>query len=120
MSIVAQSPSHRGEIAELFIKDAATLLLVTLCALSLRPHYDQRVSAATVLFKKHDKYPGYNMYNGVKSRRQFCDTFLDTLLKRLFSHCSNSLVPRYLRKITREGATFIWLSYMSQWNMEND
>ena len=27
MSIVAQSPSHRGEIAELFIRDAATLLL---------------------------------------------------------------------------------------------
>ena len=27
MSIVAQSPSHRGEIAELFIRDAATLPL---------------------------------------------------------------------------------------------
>ena len=27
MSIVAQSPSNRGEIAELFIRDAATLLL---------------------------------------------------------------------------------------------
>ena len=26
MSIVAQSPSHRGEIVELFIRDAATLL----------------------------------------------------------------------------------------------
>ena len=27
MSTVAHSPSHRGEIAELFIRDAATLLL---------------------------------------------------------------------------------------------
>ena len=52
MSIVAQSPSHRGEIAELFVRDAVTLLLVTLCPLSLGPHYDQRVSMATVLFKK--------------------------------------------------------------------
>ena len=58
MSIVAQSPSHRGEIAELFIRDAATLLLrfccamrdlVTLCALLLRPRYDQPASGATVL-----------------------------------------------------------------------
>ena len=40
MSIVAQSPPHRGEIAELFIRDAATLLLryarscYALCALA--------------------------------------------------------------------------------------
>ena len=34
MSIVAHSPSHRGEIAELFIRDAATLLLR-----SVRPCY---------------------------------------------------------------------------------
>ena len=30
MSIVAKSPSHRGEIAELFIHDAAKLLLGSL------------------------------------------------------------------------------------------
>ena len=59
MSIVAQSLSHRGEIVELFIRDAATLLLhlytlrdlVTLCTLSLRSRYDQRASTATVLFR---------------------------------------------------------------------
>ena len=60
MSIVAQLPSHRGEIAELFIRDAATLLLrfccamrdlVTLCVLLLQPRYDQHASAATVLFR---------------------------------------------------------------------
>ena len=28
VSIVAQSPSHRGEIAQLFIRDAATLQLL--------------------------------------------------------------------------------------------
>ena len=55
MSIVAQSPSHRGEMAEIFIRDEATLCyalrdLSTLCTLSLRPCYDQRASAATVLF----------------------------------------------------------------------
>ena len=46
MSTVAQSPSQRSEIAELFIRDAATLMLpdvyalrglVTLCTLLLRP-----------------------------------------------------------------------------------
>ena len=36
MSIVVHSPSHRGEIAELFIRDAATLLLH---ARSERPCY---------------------------------------------------------------------------------
>ena len=48
MSIVAQSPSHRGEIAELFIHDAARLLprsvlscyaLATTNALPQRPYY---------------------------------------------------------------------------------
>ena len=34
MSIVAHSPSHRGESAELFIRDAATLLLR-----SVRPYF---------------------------------------------------------------------------------
>ena len=38
MSIVARSPSHRGEIAELFIRDAATLCAILLC--SVRSHYD--------------------------------------------------------------------------------
>ena len=38
MSIVAHSPSHRGEIAELFIHDAATLCATLLC--SVRSHYD--------------------------------------------------------------------------------
>ena len=56
MSIVAQSPSHRGEIAELFTNDAARLLLrssrsgyalYALATTSLRP----TASAATVLFK---------------------------------------------------------------------
>ena len=47
MNIVAQSPSHRGEIAELFIRDAATILLVR----SVRSRYDQRVSATTALFR---------------------------------------------------------------------
>ena len=58
MSIVALSPSPRGEIAELFIRDAATWRfcyalrdLVTLCTLSLRPRYDQRASVPTVLFR---------------------------------------------------------------------
>ena len=32
----------------------------------------------------------------------------------------NSLVSRYPREITHEGATFIWLPYITQWNMEND
>ena len=36
------------------------------------------------------------------------------------AHAPNSLVPRYLREITREGATCIRLSYITQWNMEND
>ena len=38
MSIVAHSPSHRGEIAELFIRDAATLCAALLR--SVRSHYD--------------------------------------------------------------------------------
>ena len=37
---------HCGQIAEPFDRD-----LVTLCALSLRPRYDQRAPAVTVLFK---------------------------------------------------------------------
>ena len=32
----------------------------------------------------------------------------------------NGLVPRYLREITREGATCIRLPYITQRNMEND
>ena len=36
------------------------------------------------------------------------------------AHAPNSLVRRYLREITREGATFIRLPYIKQWNMEND
>ena len=36
------------------------------------------------------------------------------------AHAPNSLVPRYLREITREGATCIRLPYITQWNMEND
>ena len=36
------------------------------------------------------------------------------------AHAPDSLVPRYLREITREGATFIRLPYITQWNMEND
>ena len=36
------------------------------------------------------------------------------------AHAPNSLVPRYLREITREGATFIRLPYITQWNMIND
>ena len=56
MSIVAQSPSHRGEIVELFVRDAAALPLqsddlVMLCTRSIRPHNDQRASVATVLFR---------------------------------------------------------------------
>ena len=56
MSNVAQSPSHRGEIVELFVRDAAALPLqsdglVMLCTRSIRPHYDQRASVATVLFR---------------------------------------------------------------------
>ena len=54
MNIVAQSLSHRGEIAELFIRDAARLLLHTLFAIwlqSVRSRYDQRASVATVLFR---------------------------------------------------------------------
>ena len=35
-------------------------------------------------------------------------------------HATNSLIPRYLREITHEGATFIRLPYITQWNMEND
>ena len=35
------------------------------------------------------------------------------------AHAPNCLVPRYLREITREGATFIWLPYITLWNMEN-
>ena len=30
------------------------------------------------------------------------------------AHAPNSLVPRYLREITREGATFIQLPYITQ------
>ena len=43
MNILAQSLSHRGEIAELFIRDAATLLLHTLFAIwlqSVRSRYN--------------------------------------------------------------------------------
>ena len=36
------------------------------------------------------------------------------------AHAPNSLVPRYLREIIREGATFIRLPYITQWNIEND
>ena len=42
MSIVAQSPSHRGEIAELFIRDAAALRLR-----SARPCYAPYALATT-------------------------------------------------------------------------
>ena len=34
------------------------------------------------------------------------------------AHAPNSLVLRYLREITREGATFTRLPYTKQWNME--
>ena len=59
MSIIAQFASHRGEIAELFVRDVhvhvATLLhavrdLVTLCTLSLPQRHNQRTSMATGLF----------------------------------------------------------------------
>ena len=36
------------------------------------------------------------------------------------AHVPNSLVPRYLCEIIHEGATFIRLPYITQWNMEND
>ena len=36
------------------------------------------------------------------------------------AHAPNCLVPRYLREITHEGATYIQLPYITQWNMEND
>ena len=36
------------------------------------------------------------------------------------AHAPNSLVSRYLREITREGATCKRLPYITQWNMEND
>ena len=36
------------------------------------------------------------------------------------AHAPNSLLPRYLREITREGATFIRLPYITQWNMEKE
>ena len=36
------------------------------------------------------------------------------------AHARNTLVPRYLCEITREGAIFIQLPYITQWNMEND
>ena len=35
-------------------------------------------------------------------------------------HASNSLIPRYLREITSEGATFIRLPYITQCNIVND
>ena len=56
VTIVAQLPSHCGEIAELVIRDAAMLLLrsvrscYALYAL-VRLRYDQRASAATVRFR---------------------------------------------------------------------
>ena len=59
MNIVAQSLSHRGKIAELFIRDAAKLLLHTLFAIwlqSVRSRYDQRASAATVLFRYRQQW----------------------------------------------------------------
>ena len=61
MNIVAQSLSHRGEIAELFIRDAATLLLHTFFTIwlqSVRSRYDQRASAATVLrrYRQHWRF----------------------------------------------------------------
>ena len=40
MSIVAQSPPHRVEIAELFIRDAATLCVILLHVRSVHSHYD--------------------------------------------------------------------------------
>ena len=36
------------------------------------------------------------------------------------AHAPNSLVPRYLREIIREGAICIQLPYITQWNMENN
>ena len=61
MNIVAQSLSHRGEIAELFIRDAATILLHTLFAIwlqSVGSRYDQRASASTVLvrYRQHWRF----------------------------------------------------------------
>ena len=35
------------------------------------------------------------------------------------AHAPNCLVLRYLREITHEGAAFIWLPYITLWNMEN-
>ena len=49
MSMVAHSPSHRGEIAELFIREAATLSATL--PRSVRSHYDQRAYATSVLFR---------------------------------------------------------------------
>ena len=50
MSTEAQSPSHRSEIAELLIRDAATLMLPVRLR-SVRSRYDHCASAATVLFR---------------------------------------------------------------------
>ena len=36
------------------------------------------------------------------------------------AHAPNSLVPRYLHEITRGGATFMRLPYITERNMEND
>ena len=36
------------------------------------------------------------------------------------AHGPNSLVPHYLHEITREGATFIRLPHITQWNVEKD
>ena len=49
MSIVAQSPSHRGEIAVLFIRDAATLYAILIR--SVRSRYD--LATIYVLLFRH-------------------------------------------------------------------
>ena len=57
-------------------------------------------------------------------RTEVCNHHLQAELIDFFhivsAHAPNSLVPRYLREITREGATSIRLPYITQWNMEND
>ena len=62
------------------------------------------------------EYPSYSYEDLFK--QSFCQVTIDSF-HIVSAHAPNCLVPRYLREITREGATVIRLPYITLWNMEN-
>ena len=70
-------------------------------------------------YSKETKSETMNIFRKIFfSKNGVCKSRIDSF-HIVSAHAPNCLVPRYLREITREGATFIRLPYNTLWNMEN-